>query len=145
MVCVWITVFIRIVSYIQRNNVTSAGVLPAGLIILLLLAAANTIRGLVNMERKQQQALMASEAKGRFLANMSHEIRTPINAVLGMDAMILRECTDAAIREYAMDIQNAGQSLLALINDILDLSKIESGKLEILPDRKSTRLNSSHL
>lgn len=134
MVCVWITVFIRIVSYIQRNNVTSAGVLPAGLIILLLLAAANTIRGLVNMERKRQQALMASEAKGRFLANMSHEIRTPINAVLGMDAMILRECTDAAICEYAMDIQNAGQSLLALINDILDLSKIESGKLEILPE-----------
>lgn len=134
MVCVWITVFIRIVSYIQRNNVTSAGVLPAGLIILLLLAVANTIRGLVNMERKRQQALMASEAKGRFLANMSHEIRTPINAVLGMDAMILRECTDAAIREYAMDIQNAGQSLLALINDILDLSKIESGKLEILPE-----------
>ena len=77
---------------------------------------------------------MASEAKGRFLANMSHEIRTPINAVLGMDAMILRECRDAAIREYALDIQNAGQSLLALINDILDLSKIESGKLEILPE-----------
>lgn len=134
MVCVWITVFIRIVSYIQRNNVKSAGVLPAGLIILLLLAAANTIRGLIDMERKRQQALMASEAKGRFLANMSHEIRTPINAVLGMDAMILRECTDPSIREYAMDIQNAGQSLLALINDILDLSKIESGKLEILPE-----------
>lgn len=134
MVCVWITVFIRIVSYVQRNNVKSAGVLPAGLIIFLLLAAANTIRGLINMERKRQQALMASEAKGRFLANMSHEIRTPINAVLGMDAMILRECTDTSIREYAMDIQNAGQSLLALINDILDLSKIESGKLEILPE-----------
>ena len=77
---------------------------------------------------------MASEAKGKFLANMSHEIRTPINAVLGMNAMLLRECSDAAIREYALDIQNAGQSLLALINDILDLSKIESGKLEILPE-----------
>ena len=133
-VCVWITVFIRIVSYIRRGSVKSDAVMPAGLVILLLLAAANTIRELINIEGKRQQALMASEAKGRFLANMSHEIRTPINAVLGMDAMILRECTDATIREYALDIQNAGQNLLALINDILDLSKIESGKLEILPE-----------
>lgn len=112
----------------------SDAVLPAGLIVLLVLAAANTIHELINIEKKRQQALMASEAKGKFLANMSHEIRTPINAVLGMNAMILRECSDAAIREYALDIQNAGQSLLALVNDILDLSKIESGKLEILPE-----------
>lgn len=131
---VWIASFARIISYIRRGGVKSDAVLPAGMILLLLLAAANTIHKLVNMEKKKQQALMASEAKGRFLANMSHEIRTPINAVLGMDAMILRECTDMTIREYALDIQNAGQSLLALINDILDLSKIESGKLEILPE-----------
>ncbi|HBI61424.1 MAG TPA: hypothetical protein DDY31_09465, partial [Lachnospiraceae bacterium] len=134
MTCIWMVMLVKVVSYIQRGNVQSDVVLPAGLIVLLVLAAANTIHGLINMERKRQQALMASEAKGRFLANMSHEIRTPINAVLGMDAMILRECTDVAIREYAMDIQNAGQNLLALINDILDLSKIESGKLEIIPE-----------
>ena len=134
MLCVWTASFARIVSYIYRGSVKSDAVLPAGLLILLVLAAANTVHELVNMERKKQQALMASEAKGRFLANMSHEIRTPINAVLGMDAMILRECTDVSIREYALDIQNAGQSLLSLINDILDLSKIESGKLEILPE-----------
>ena len=131
---VWIAVFVRGISYIRRGSVKSDAVLPAGMVILLLLAAANTIHEVINMEKRKQQALMASEAKGRFLANMSHEIRTPINAVLGMDAMILRECTDVAIREYALDIQNAGQSLLALINDILDLSKIESGKLEILPE-----------
>lgn len=130
----WIISFARILSYTYRGRVKSDTVLPMGLIILLLLAAVNTIHRLLNIERKRQQALMASEAKGRFLANMSHEIRTPINAVLGMDAMILRECRDVAIREYAMDIQNAGQSLLALVNDILDLSKIESGKLEILPE-----------
>jgi len=135
MTCIWIVMLVKVVSYIQRGSVQSDVVLPAGLIVLLVLAAANTIHGLINMERKRQQALMASEAKGKFLANMSHEIRTPINAVLGMDAMILRECTDVAIREYALDIQNAGQSLLALINDILDLSKIESGKLEILPEK----------
>ncbi len=82
-------------------------------------------------EEAREEALYANAAKGKFLAHMSHEIRTPINAVLGMDTMILREATDKKIKEYAMDIQNAGQNLLSLINDILDFSKIESGKLEI--------------
>lgn len=67
-------------------------------------------------------ALHASETKDRFLANMSHEIRTPINSMLGLDTMILRESTEPKIREYAVDINNAGQALLALINDILDFS-----------------------
>ena len=131
---VWLTILIRGIGFFQRGNQKSSSVLPIGLIVLLLIAVIHTIYELLDMERKKQQALSASEAKGRFLANMSHEIRTPINAVLGMDAMILRECTEPQIKEYALDIQNAGQSLLALINDILDLSKIESGKLEILPE-----------
>lgn len=84
-------------------------------------------------EEARQEALAANAAKGKFLAHMSHEIRTPINAVLGMDTMILRETKDMQIKEYALDIQNAGQSLLSLINDILDFSKIESEKLEIIP------------
>lgn len=62
---------------------------------------------------------------------MSHEIRTPINAVLGMDEMILRESKEQNVREYAMDIYTAGQSLLSLINDILDFSKIDSGKWKL--------------
>lgn len=107
--------------------------LPLGLILLLFFAMANTAQEIIKIERMRQEAQLASAAKGKFLANMSHEIRTPINAVLGMNAMILRESTESAIREYALDIQNAGQSLLSLINDILDLSKAESGKLEILP------------
>ncbi|MCI8372644.1 MAG: response regulator [Lachnospiraceae bacterium] len=81
----------------------------------------------------RREALAANEAKGKFLAHMSHEIRTPINAVLGMDEMILRESKEPPIREYAMDIYMAGQTLLSLINDILDFSKIESGKMEIVP------------
>lgn len=83
-------------------------------------------------EEARKAALAADDAKGKFLAHMSHEIRTPINAVLGMNIMILREATDMQIKEYALDIQNAGHNLLALINDILDFSKIESGKLEII-------------
>lgn len=84
-------------------------------------------------EEAKQEAIMANVAKSRFLANMSHEIRTPINAVLGMDEMILRESDDKSIREYALDIRSAGRTLLSLINDILDFSKIESGKMEIVP------------
>lgn len=114
----------------QRDN----ALLPFGLILLLVLAMLNTIQELIQMERQRQRALAASDAKGRFLANMSHEIRTPINAVLGMDTMILRETKEPQIKEYALDIQNAGQSLLSLINDILDLSKIESGKLELIEE-----------
>ena len=80
-----------------------------------------------------EQLVRANEAKSQFLANMSHEIRTPINGILGMDSMLLKECKDEVLREYAKNIQSAGQSLLSIINDILDISKIESGKLEILP------------
>ena len=81
----------------------------------------------------KHEALAANEAKGKFLAHMSHEIRTPINAVLGMDEMILRESREQSIKGYAMDIYTAGQTLLSLVNDILDFSKIDSGKMEIVP------------
>lgn len=84
---------------------------------------------LINLK---EEAEHANEAKSVFLAHMSHEIRTPINAVLGMNEMILRESSSSAIREYALNIQNAGRILLSIINDILDLAKIESGQIEIV-------------
>ena len=84
-------------------------------------------------EKAREIAQQANRAKSDFLANMSHEIRTPINSVLGMDEMILRECDDPKILEYAADIKRAGGMLLSLINDILDFSKIENGKMDILP------------
>lgn len=83
-------------------------------------------------EKAKADAIAAANAKSVFLANMSHEIRTPINAILGMDTMILRECNDNEILEYAGNIQSASQTLLSLINDILDFSKIETGKLELV-------------
>lgn len=96
-----------------------------------LLEQENQLRAAMDMADK------ANSAKSDFLARMSHEIRTPINAVLGMDEMILRECSDETILSYADNIQSAGQSLLAVINDVLDFSKIESGKLELISEEYS--------
>ncbi len=79
-----------------------------------------------------EEALLSSQAKSNFLANMSHEIRTPLNAILGMSEIILRESQGRATEEYAVEIKSASESLLSIINDILDISKIESGKLEII-------------
>ncbi len=78
-----------------------------------------------------EEALMSSQAKTNFLANMSHEIRTPMNAISGMSEIILRKTSDSDVAEYATGIKTACSSLLAIINDILDISKIESGKLDI--------------
>ncbi len=75
----------------------------------------------------------ATQAKSSFLANMSHEIRTPINAVLGMNEMILRECSDKEILAYSENIRSAGNALLGLVNNILDFSKIEAGRMDIDP------------
>ena len=86
------------------------------------------------VKKAKDEAEKANEAKSDFLANMSHEIRTPINAVMGMNEMILRESNDANVREYAGKAHNASRTLLALINDILDLSKIEAGKMAIVKD-----------
>ncbi|MBR1470546.1 MAG: EAL domain-containing protein [Lachnospiraceae bacterium] len=81
---------------------------------------------------EEQRARAASEAKSSFLANMSHEIRTPINAILGMNEMILRESKNERILDYAHNIEGAGRTLVSLINDVLDFSKIESGSMEIV-------------
>lgn len=91
------------------------------------------IRDITDIYGYTIQLEKSNRAKSDFLAKMSHEIRTPINAVLGMNEMILRENKDAETRKYAMDIKTSANALLSLINDILDTSKIESGKLEIIP------------
>ena len=105
-----------------------------------LLITLNEVTGYIERIQEEQKlkedlrvAEAASEAKSSFLSNMSHEIRTPINAVLGMNEMILRESNEAQTLEYASTIQRAGNTLLSLVNDILDFSKIEAGKMEILP------------
>ncbi len=87
-----------------------------------------------NSMELNRQAMEAAKAKADFLANMSHEIRTPMNAVLGMAQLAQRKDMSPEVKGYINQIVNAGKLLVAIVNDILDYSKIEAGKMEIIPD-----------
>ncbi len=103
------------------------------LIVVTYTLYSRGLRHLLNVVAEQNDQLQhASDAKTSFVSNMSHEIRTPINAVLGMNEMILRESKEENVLGYAADIQRSGKTLLGIINDVLDFSKIESDKLEII-------------
>ena len=124
-------------SYIQNDGEKSVVVVMEDVTELNELRDAQTALDKIKKlnreyEKAKDEAVRANEAKSLFLSNMSHEIRTPINAVLGMNEMILRECTDKQLLSYAANIRSSGKTLLFLINDILDMSKIESGKMEIV-------------
>ncbi|MBR5765344.1 MAG: response regulator, partial [Lachnospiraceae bacterium] len=117
-------------------------------VIMVAVAQYETVKAKIKQDNALEEARRASEAKTDFLANTSHEIRTPINAVLGMNEMILRESAKAEklsgaspmayheafrkIRNYSGNVDSAGSNLLAIINDILDFTKIEEGKMDIV-------------
>ena len=115
------------------NQASPAFLYNTGYLFYVAVIGYADVRELVKRNREREQAIYANQAKSTFLANMSHEIRTPINGILGMDELIIRECQDKELKEYAYQIQDSGQILLSLVNDILDFSKIESGKMEIIP------------
>lgn len=100
--------------------------------VSILLAKDELEKKNKELERAINDAAKAERARDVFLANMSHEIRTPINTMLGLNELIIRESQDETIKGYAYDIKHAGNTLLSLVSDILDFSRIQSGKLELL-------------
>ena len=113
---------------IYQNNVEETG----KYVINIVDAINDQNRHLMELRK---QAETASRAKSNFLASMSHEIRTPMNAITGMAELLLRGDLSNEARSYAQDIKQAAANLLSIINDLLDLSKIEAGKLEIIPTK----------
>ncbi|MCR5784344.1 MAG: response regulator, partial [Eubacterium sp.] len=131
-------------AFVSWHLLISFFIATVGLYVLYFTIESPDYRKLANtieeLKIAEKNANAASEAKTLFLANMSHEIRTPINAIIGMNEMILRESKDEDILTYASDVERASKSLLSLINDILDFSKIEEGKMPIDKAEYSTAM-----
>ena len=138
---------VLIVSYVTqymivRTILITYAVEAMVVIVTFFYYEAPTYRRMLSVEKELEESRIKAEhstritnaanrAKSDFLANTSHEIRTPMNAILGMNEMILKESKDPEIRHASMDIRKAGNHLLSIINNILDISKIESGKMEL--------------
>ncbi len=99
--------------------------------IIVVTDLSERIKTMQRLEEAKKEAEAANQSKSLFLANMSHEIRTPMNAILGFSELILKMDTSDTVHEYASDIKTSCLNLLTVINDILDISKLDSGKMEL--------------
>ncbi len=124
--------FLRIDNFDEAKHFTEMEENILNICGSLLASAIQKADGEEELRKAHDEAIASSQAKSNFLANMSHEIRTPMNAITGMSEILLRDLGDHPATEYAAGIKQASSNLLTIINDILDISKIESGKLDIV-------------
>ncbi len=130
-----IAVFFGILELVQNllNVFGNEGLfMEIGLAGVLITGFLQQLATNYNENTARQKAIAANESKSAFVAGMSHELRTPINSIIGMNEMIMRENRDPKVREYATQVDRSGKLLLGMINDVLDLSKIEAGKMNII-------------
>ncbi|MCH5257567.1 MAG: response regulator [Lachnospiraceae bacterium] len=116
----------KIVDIIDKNEVVGYS--------MLLVDVTRQQELMEKVQEEKERADAANQAKSAFVSNVSHEIRTPMNAIVGMTQILLRGDLPEKEREYIVNIQNSGNALLTIINDILDMSKIESGKMELVEE-----------
>ncbi len=122
---------IQIVAYRYRPTTVDRTILLCGLLFLIIMSYIRALIDVRVMERDMFAAVKAQESSTAFLTRMSHEMRTPINAILGMNKMILRESKEDNILDYARDVNGAGNYLLGIVNEVLDLAKVNAGKIQI--------------
>jgi signal transduction histidine kinase len=130
----------QLMSLHWRFSTLAGGLIVCGILLITLLfwhnrmltGAHHDLRALAEELRGQEQtAIAASQAKSEFLAMMSHEIRTPMNAVIGLSAVLINSNLDREAHHLANSIHDSSNSLLRLLNDILDISKLDAGKVEL--------------
>ena len=122
---------VQFITYKSRPITVDRTAILIGIIFLLLMSYLNALINIRNLERDMYAAVQAQESSTAFLTRMSHEMRTPINAILGMNKMILRESKEDNILDYARDVNGAGNYLLGIVNEVLDLAKVNAGQFEI--------------
>ncbi len=124
----------------QKTMVTAGGIILAALLVIFALYYRLTQQQLRELEKAEKAATSANKAKSEFLSSMSHDIRTPMNGIVGMTAIAIANVHDMArVQDCLKKISLSSRHLLGLINDVLDMSKIESGKLSLNIDILSLR------
>ena len=129
-----------LIAYIPNDDLLESraidwlllGIVSVGLVVLLIFNFIVLMTFNRKLSETAEKANQANNAKSYFLSTMSHDIRTPMNAILGLNEMVLRDSHDETVIGYSENIKTAGNTLLGLINDILDFSKIEAGKMDIV-------------
>ncbi len=122
----------QIISYKAKPTSLDRTILLFGLLFFVVISYFKALNNVRTMERDMFAAVQARKSSTAFLTRMSHEMRTPINAILGMNKMILRESKEENILDYARDVNGAGNYLLGIVNEVLDLAKVNAGRIEIV-------------